>query len=407
MPQFVRAFTESCPPLGFTHASGVIASSIPTVKDVRTGNYDSNGWSAVAQRRNSLASRRSPSLDASSPVNLNVPVRSLSLGNRGVNAISPQAIQPLAAEEEKTAVTILEISRVAGRTASDFTDQTPESSPVTPPHDPAVPYDNGYQFPPPHSKSKSFQIAMKSFGKWVLTPFGFLITVYALNVVAWGGMLFLVLCTAAPAMCHPSCNDIDSARKKWIEIDSQILNALFCVTGLGLIPWRFGDLYYLLQWRIMKKETGIRRLAGLHNDWFRLEGSQNVPATYDPKSGSVPAGVPDSALALPIPKSPTPPLTGERAGPSAYWKLDFVIWCYVWNTLLQICLCGVMWGLNRFNRPGWTTGLLISVACIVAGVGGWMAFKEGKAVKKVEGVPVSEEDREELLRSHNAEMAKG
>ncbi|KFY94778.1 hypothetical protein V498_03727 [Pseudogymnoascus sp. VKM F-4517 (FW-2822)] len=35
-------------------------------------------------------------------------------------------------------------------------------------------------------------------------------------------------------MCHPTCDDINSPRRVWIEIDSQILNALFCVTGFGL-----------------------------------------------------------------------------------------------------------------------------------------------------------------------------
>lgn len=82
-----------------------------------------------------------------------------------------------------------------------------------------------------------------------------------------------------------------------------------------------------------------------------------------------------------------------------------MIWAYVLNTILQICLCGVMWGLNRFNRPGWTTGLLISLACIVAMAGGIMAFKEGKAVKKIEGVPVSEADLEILNQMRDAEKA--
>jgi Protein of unknown function (DUF2985) len=274
------------------------------------------------------------------------------------------------------------------------------------PHDPSQPYPNGYQFPPKHSTWKSTQIGLKAFGKFVITPFGFVVTIYGLNVVAWGGMLFLVLVGAAPAMCHPSCSDINSAAKKWIEIDSQILNALFCVTGLGLIPWRFRDLYYLMQYRWQKKESGIRRLAGIHKDWFRLTGSEQIPVDWDPKiADGIPEGMDESAFALPISKSPSPPLTAERAQPSKYWKLDFMIWAYVWNTILQICLCGVMWGLNRFNRPGWTTGLLIGLACIVAMAGGYMGFREAKAVKKIEGVPVSEEDLDILQQMRDAEKA--
>lgn len=33
----------------------------------------------------------------------------------------------------------------------------------------------------------------------------------------------------------------------------------------------------------------------------------------------------------------------------------------------------------------------MAMACIVAALGGLMAFNEGKAVKKVEGIPVEEE----------------
>jgi hypothetical protein len=109
-----------------------------------------------------------------------------------------------------------------------------------------------------------------------------------------------------------------------------------------------------------------------------------------------PPGASQDALALPIKLSPSPPLTGERAPPSLYWKLDLVIWAFVINTLLQIILCGFMWGMNRFERPNTVVGLLISLGCIVAMVGGWYIFAEGKRVKKVEGVPVSKEDMEIL-----------
>jgi hypothetical protein len=45
-------------------------------------------------------------------------------------------------------------------------------------------------------------------------------TVYGLNVVAWGAMLFFLLLGAASAMNHPSKDAINSPRKIWIEIDS-------------------------------------------------------------------------------------------------------------------------------------------------------------------------------------------
>lgn len=119
----------------------------------------------------------------------------------------------------------------------------------------------------------------------------------------------------------------------------------------------------------------------------------------------MPEGVDEMTLALPVKLTPSAPLTGERAPPSVYWKLDLVVWAFVVNTLLQIVLCGVMWGMNRFKRPGWVTGLLISTACIVAMVGGWYIFKEGSKVKKVEGVPVSEEDQALLREMRRREIS--
>ncbi|GAB7353027.1 hypothetical protein MBLNU459_g3583t1 [Dothideomycetes sp. NU459] len=286
---------------------------------------------------------------------------------------------------------------------------------------------NGYIQPPKRPWTQSTLIGLRAFWKWVCTPVGFFITLYGLNVVAWGGMLFLLLCGAAPAMCSQDtpanhfdgCNDIESPRRKWIEIDSQILNALFCVTGFGLIPFRFRDLYWLLKYRLSSEKksgrdgklVGLRRLAGIHRSWFRLPGSDTVEEVTmlryveslqnRPSKDGTAAGVrqlvswhstlagseDDIRLPLPVSKKPNPPLTGVRAPPTAVWKMDFVVWCNVWNTFFQACLCGFMWGMNRYNRPSWSTGFFIAIACIVAGVGGVMMFKEGKKVKRAEGAP--------------------
>lgn len=200
-------------------------------------------------------------------------------------------------------------------------------------------------------------------------------------------------------MCHPSCNDINSPRREWIEWDSQILNALFCVTGFGLAPWRFRDLYFLLQYRLQRKTLGLRRLAGIHRGWFRLQDSMQLPLELGPRNvGNL--TVPDDSMAIPYPSSKIPdvPLTAVRAPATRLWKLDLVIWLMVWNTLLQCCLSGFMWGMNRYDRPSWSTGLFVGLACAVAAIGGLVMFLEGKAVKGIEGVPVSQQDLELLER---------
>lgn len=268
--------------------------------------------------------------------------------------------------------------------------------------DTQVSYDNGYISPPKLPWTTSTCMALKAFWRWFCTPLGFLITIYGLNIVAWGGMLFLLLCNAAPAMCHPTCNDLQSPRRIWIEIDSQILNGLFCVTGFGLAPWRFRDLAWWCVWRFgwgqkrgqskaERKNYGLRRLAGIHRGWFRLPGSNSLPPRSGPNElGAQAEGELENAAVVPFPaaKAPDAPPTGVRAPPTRLWKMDFVIWCNVWNTFFQCCLAGFMWAMNRYDRPPWSTGLFVALACGVAGMGGYMMFVEGKRIKKTEGVPM-------------------
>lgn len=215
----------------------------------------------------------------------------------------------------------------------------------------------------------SWQEKCRAFLRWVCTPLGACITIYGLNVVAWGGMLFLLMCNATPAMCHPSCDSLDSSRRIWIEIDSQILNALFCVTGLGLAPWRIRDLYQWSFWRLGRSEAtrqkGLNRLVEIHKNWFLKSQVSSVLPIKDPQN------------------SPA----RERATPTPLWKMDVVVWGNILNTVFQICLAVCMWALNRFNRPSWTTGLFVGLACVVAGVTGILMWLEKKRVKKASEHP--------------------
>lgn len=410
-------------------ATGQIASQIPSLSDARRGSFTSEGWSAEGQvierqRRQSLTRRGSSQTSEDFPT-----TRKLSTANSPKVAQSPgfrhQSVPETVEEGDKELGIIpsgvattrgvpaaeakeIEMDRLgskkSGDRSSSETNVAPDGPPAAVKDDTrykTTPFDNGYQFPPKHSWSESTAIFLKAFWGFFITPIGFLVTIYGLNVVAWGGMLFLLLCNASPAMCKPTCNDINSPRRIWIEIDSQILNALFCVTGFGTIPWRFRDLYYLLQYRIQKKEIGLRRLAGINRGWLRLAGSQDLPVTLGPADiETEAANVPESTIPFPITKIANAPLTGIRAPPTKMWKLDFVIWAMVWNTFLQAVLSGFMWGLNRYKRPSWSTGLFVALACIVAACGGIMSFVEGKHVKSIEGVPVSEKDQERLRRDN-------
>ncbi|KAK8149715.1 hypothetical protein G3M48_005796 [Beauveria asiatica] len=346
-------FEESGPPEGFMAATGCIASSMLTGRPAR----DSIGSSI--ERRDSA---NQPQEASPGPMRANT-------------------IHSVAEEQEPQQVPLEPFI---------IKSQEPTATAAFP---------NGYHFPPKHSSWQSTKDASVTFWNYFLTPVGFFVTIYGLNVVAWGGMLFLLLCNASPAMCHPTCNDINSPRRVWIEIDSQILNALFCITGFGLAPWRFRDLYFLLKYRLGGEGVGLRRLAGIHRGWFRLQGSTDLEPSIGPDNvANRPNKTDSDSIPYPEDRIPDAPLTGVRARATALWKLDFVIWFMVGNTLLQCVLCGFMWGMNRYDRPSWSTGLFVALGCTVAIIAGLVMFFEGKAVKGIEGVPVSQADMELLAK---------
>ncbi|KAF4555842.1 Hypothetical protein D9617_2g058070 [Elsinoe fawcettii] len=427
---------DSNVPLGFMAATAAATSMAPTISDIRRGSFGSDGWDSKAQKEHSneqdsqqqTAPGRRPSSTllgrfsykgAGSPT---VPEERDAAPDGSAEPFPDMTTaekQTIQAEDDTTR----SIPTTSSSTQARRKSVSEEISPVES-HSPSMmpqplqarknTIPNGFIEPPKVPWTKSTAIALKAFWKWFITPFGFLVTIYGLNVVAWGGMLFLILLNAAPAMCSQNspenqfngCNDINSPRRIWIEITSQILNGLFCVTGFGLIPWRFRDLYFNLRWRLLKEEHYLRRLAGINSGWFRLPGSDTLDelsstaylSSLSPdaknrhtdielgvETGAA-AEASDPRLPLPLSKTPQPPLTGVRAQPTRLWLLDFVIWCNVWNTFFQACLCGFMWGLNRYDRPSWSTGLFVALACGIAGVGGVTMFVQGKRVKRVEGV---------------------
>ncbi|KAH7117706.1 hypothetical protein B0J11DRAFT_89917 [Dendryphion nanum] len=405
---------EADPPPGMWAATGTVAAKAPTLAEIRRGSFSSTGWNEESQRHK--AERRASQSDeaASSPRRKSATDTSIRPGmgkfaRTGSSGVfkEPVGTEPFPAvtEEEMSSVPtrgtdetehVYNVPKYDGqdkdinpRTHSKHSSEATDGLRANKFHHdgPERQYSNGYVPPPKVPWTTSFVIGMKAFWKWFLTIPGFLITLYGLNVVAWGGMLFLLLCNAAPAMCVPTCNDIQSPRRIWIEIDSQILNALFCVTGFGLAPWRSRDVFFWGKWRLggsKHKLTGIRRLAGIHRGWFRLPGSDALPPLASVSNTSPD----DPAVPIPHSKIPDPPPTGIHAPPTKGWKMDFVVWMNMSNTFFQIILCFYMWHYNRYDRPSWATGLFVALGCIVAGVGGIMMYHEGKYVKKVEGVPV-------------------
>jgi len=447
------------PPAGFFAATANVASQAPTLSEIRRGSFGSDGWRSSTEVQVDTR-RRTSSLRSTDGRRRSRRISGEDKGEDGARLVlkefpalteEPSRLEELEFHEVQEGMEPFPSFDAAEKQESARLELREHIAPAAYPaptpirHDDRI-YSSGY-IPPPHIPwTTSTAIALRAFSGWVITPFGFFLTLYALNVVAWGGMLFLLLCNASPAMCwapihnaetaqhyppaqalalgkkYPvyfNCNDINSPRRIWLEIDSQILNALFCVTGFGLIPWRFRDWWFLLLWRCRreakvgkeKKMEGLRKLAGIYRSWVRLPGSETLDVVrkeeYEEEVREKMATNGDNAavssaltrdkeddLRLPIllNKAPEPPLTGVRAPGTALWKIDFFVWSQVLNTFLQACLCGFMWGMDRYNRPSWATGLFIGLACIVAGAGGFVSYLEGKKAKRVEGVAAKQPD---------------
>jgi hypothetical protein len=409
-------------PVGAWAAAAEASSKAPTLSEIRRGSFAASGWIHSGQARKTVEGESLAAYEAQDVA-----------ARHGSGSYDKAEIQEKQQHDGGialvNALSTVDNDRIL---TTATTTQDGRSTPLSSVSSPKIAW------------TRSTIIGLRAFWKWFLTPFGFLVTIYALNVVAWGGMLFFLLCNAAPAMCWVSdahshklrvydCGNLYSSRRIWMEIDSQILNALFCVTGLGLIPWRFRDLYYLLRWRLLprnkfghhQKLYGLRTLAGLYRSWARLPGSETLDlmsleeynelafplqgldlTKYEASLPSVKANALDPRVPWRLYKTPSPPVTGVRAPPTALWKIDLFVWCNVFNTFFQTCLCGFMWGMNRFDRPSWSTGLFIALACIVSGVGGILSFIEGRKIKRIEGVQPDPVEIEEM-RKQLGEAEKG
>jgi hypothetical protein len=264
-------------------------------------------------------------------------------------------------------------------------------------------YANGYHFPPKYPLKERIQMALVDFWDFYNTGFGFFLTAYALLVVGWGAMIFFLLIGAAPEMCWVNgkydCNDINSPRRIWIEIDSQVLTALFSTTSFGLAPWRIRDLYLLLRYRINKDQKALRRLAGVHRTWLRLEGSEKLRPTLGPNNieeTSTPYD--ENSVPYPLEKIADAPPTGVRAPPTQLWKIDCIAWLNIWHIVFQALLSGFMWGMSRYNRPAWSTGVFLALAFTTSTTAGVIVRMQKMKVKSIEGVPLMKRDLQRLAR---------
>ncbi|OAR05356.1 hypothetical protein LLEC1_05978 [Akanthomyces lecanii] len=99
-----------------------------------------------------------------------------------------------------------------------------------------------------HSRRSKFKRMMKGFGQYVSRPLGFLVTLYAVCITAFGlaWVLFLI-----------GWIYVGDKQEYTLHIIDSVLVALFLVVGGGMAPFRAIDTYHLgfvvYYWRKMKK----------------------------------------------------------------------------------------------------------------------------------------------------------
>jgi len=249
-------------------------------------------------------------------------------------------------------------------------------------------------------RTSKFRRTMRGVWSFLKTPMGVVAGIYGFCVIFWGAAIVFFL---AKFINFHNAN----TQGFWIEVSSQIENGLFTVTGIGLIPSRVLDTYRIVKiWLYKRRTRKLRAKAGL-------------PQLYDVDDLPDPAYDPNYIHVLPEKEQKDLHRQQLKFQHHQTWYrahgtethrafpigTALLICCLNdGNSIFQIMLCGTMWGLNRFERPPWSTGSLIpaSFLCgIMAGVFIWRGSQKTKRTKKVE-----ERLRQALEMEHPDEMSE-
>lgn len=233
-------------------------------------------------------------------------------------------------------------------------------------------------------KRDKLRRSLKGLWAFLKTPIGVITAIYGFLVAFWGAAIVVFLIKII--------NFHNPYRQKlWIEISSQVENGLFTLTGVGLIPWRAMDIYRIARiWHYKRLSRTLRKKAGL----APLVDENDLPdPMYDPNHIQVLSDKQQAELhdlQQKFMHSQTwyrPHATDtHRAFPI---NTGLLICSLIGgNSFFQCILCGTMWGLDRYHRPAWSTGILIpaSFLCgIFAAVFVWRGGQKTKKTQEVEG----------------------
>ncbi|KAF8195787.1 hypothetical protein K438DRAFT_1587011 [Mycena galopus ATCC 62051] len=241
-------------------------------------------------------------------------------------------------------------------------------------------------------KPSKFKRTMKGVWAFLKTPLGVLAGIYGFCVVFWGAAIVFFL--AKFINFHNS-----NTQGFWVEVSSQIEN----VTGIGLIPSRVLDTYRIFWiWYYKRRTRKLRAQAGLPE----LFDVDDLPdPVYDPNYVHVLTDKEQKFLHRQQVKFQRHQTWYRAHGTETHRAFPIntaLLICLLndGNSFFQIILCATMWSLDRFQRPAWSTGILIP-SSFLCGIGAAVFIAiGGNHTKRVE--KVKERLRAALAMEHPA-----
>ncbi|KAA1466329.1 hypothetical protein DENSPDRAFT_831143 [Dentipellis sp. KUC8613] len=232
-------------------------------------------------------------------------------------------------------------------------------------------------------KRDKFRRIMRGVWSFLKTPIGICVGIYGFLVVFWGAAIVVFLIRMIN-FHNRYTQDF------WVEISSQIENGLFCVTGIGLLPWRIVDTYRIIKiWYYKYRTRKLRRLSGIPE----LYDEDDLPdPIYDENYVHVLSEKQQADLHYQQQKFMKSQTWYRPHGTETHRAFPIntallIICLNDGNSLFQMGLAGCQWGLDRFQRPVWTTAILIPGAflCgIASGVYIWRGSQKTKRTEQVE-----------------------
>ncbi|KIY49302.1 hypothetical protein FISHEDRAFT_17992, partial [Fistulina hepatica ATCC 64428] len=177
----------------------------------------------------------------------------------------------------------------------------------------------------------------------------------------------------------------------WIEVSSQVVDGLFCVTGFGLFPSRVLDMYRVTRiWYYKRLTRRLRTKLGIP---LLIDENDLPDPRYDPNYVRVLTKKQEKDLHRQQVKFHKHQ-TWYRAHMTETHRVCNILFMicslidasFLAGFLDQIILAGTMWGLNRFQRPAWSTGILIPASFLCGIVSGVLIWRGSEKTKKVDVV---------------------